>query len=361
MLQVALRAAWQEHKATGRPMLECYQSVGRVSGALANEADKARDRLPPDDQARLESIFVRLVRLGDTGGATRRGASLDEFDPPRRALLQKLGEDEYGRLVSVGATHAELAHEALITQWPWLQGMLKTNAADVRRLARLMERAKEWSAAPDERKASYLATGAERELFDELARQRGDWLSSARPRLRRSVEPRLSSRAREGAIRARANDDPSRSRATTIRRPDGARNIEAERRPVNAAKLALAAWPRDSEDTMTPKLPETLDALGQIVPNLRERRLLKDMQGCCFRRLQPGRQARRHRLLTDNTARVWDAETGRADRVLKGHEGPVTSRRLQPGRQARRHRLRRQDRARLGRRRPARNRAPQGT
>ena len=52
-------------------------------------------------------------------------------------------------------------------------------------------------------------------------------------------------------------------------------NIEAERRPVNAAKLALAAWPRDSEDTMTPKLPETLDALGRIVPNLRERRLLK--------------------------------------------------------------------------------------
>ena len=30
LLQVALRAAWQEHKATGRPMLECYQSVGRV-------------------------------------------------------------------------------------------------------------------------------------------------------------------------------------------------------------------------------------------------------------------------------------------------------------------------------------------
>ena len=72
-------------------------------------------------EARLESIFVRLVRLGDTGGATRLGASLDDFDPPRRALLQKLGEDEYGRLVSVGATHAELAHEALITQWPWLQ------------------------------------------------------------------------------------------------------------------------------------------------------------------------------------------------------------------------------------------------
>ena len=89
----------------------------------------------------------------------------------------KAGEDDYGRLVSVGATHAELAHDALITQWPWLQGMLKTNTADVRRLARLMERAKEWSAAPDERKAGYLATGAEREAVGELARRRPDWLS----------------------------------------------------------------------------------------------------------------------------------------------------------------------------------------
>ena len=179
LLQVALRAAWQRHRPQGLTMLECYQSVGRVSGALADEAKLVLQRLLPDDRGRLESIFVRLVRLGDTGGATRLGASLDDFDPPRRALLQKLGEDEYGRLISVGATHAELAHEALITQWPWLQGMLKANVADVRPLARLMERAKEWRAAPDHKKDGYLATGAERELFGALAKRRADWLSKA--------------------------------------------------------------------------------------------------------------------------------------------------------------------------------------
>jgi len=177
LLQVALRAAWQDHKATGRPMLECYQSVGRISGALAREADRARGRLPQEDQARLESIFVRLVRLGDTGGATRRPASLDEFDPPRRTLLQKLGSDACGRLVAVGERSAELAHEALITQWPWLQDMLKANAAGVRRLDRLMTRAHEWKQAPNEGKRSYLAFGAERDVFGELAAQRPDWLS----------------------------------------------------------------------------------------------------------------------------------------------------------------------------------------
>ncbi len=63
LLQVALRAAWQEHKATGHPMLECYQSVGRVSGALAKEAEKAWRKLPKYDRARLE---VSLCAAGET-------------------------------------------------------------------------------------------------------------------------------------------------------------------------------------------------------------------------------------------------------------------------------------------------------
>jgi monovalent cation:H+ antiporter-2, CPA2 family len=177
LLQVALRAAWQERRATSRPILECYQSVGRVSGALAREADKARHRLRPDDQARLESIFVRLVRLGDTGGATRRSASLNEFDSARKALLQKLAGDEYGRLIAVGEKSAELSHEALITQWPWLQGALKTDTGDLRGLDRLMARAREWDEAIENRKDAYLASGAERELYGNLAERRSDWLS----------------------------------------------------------------------------------------------------------------------------------------------------------------------------------------
>ena len=215
LLQVALRAASQRHhRATNRPMLECYQSVGRVSGALADEADLVLQRLPPDDRGRLESIFVRLVRLGDTGGATRLGASLDDFDPPRRALLQKLGEDEYGRLVSVGATHVELAHEALITQWPWLQDILKTNSADVRRLARLMERAKEWSAAPGENRAGYLASGAERDLFDDLAKPRArlvfaDGKRTLSPHPRRRFRT-ISRRRKPTQINASANATRSR-------------------------------------------------------------------------------------------------------------------------------------------------------
>ena len=64
-----------------------------------------------------------------------------------------MGDDQHGRLVAVGETSAEIAHEALITQWPWLQRTLKNDAPDARRLDRLMSRSREWSEAPVDEKA----------------------------------------------------------------------------------------------------------------------------------------------------------------------------------------------------------------
>src|SRR5271165_2614964 len=388
LLQVALKAAWREHKATNLGLLAAYHSVGGVLGALAREAEKVRTKLSADDQARLESIFVRLVRLGDTGGATRRTASLKEFDPPRQALLRRLGDDAHGRLVVISEASAEIAHEALITQWPWLLRTLRKNdARDVRTLDRLMSKAREWSEAPKNRKRDYLATGAERETFDEVAKQRTDWLSTVDREFveasnffhnnAREIEvlDRLKSMSREwsdapaerqaaylaaGAEResfdelARQRSDwlsdvdrdfvEESNRAYEIKREKERRafrvarhnesvartalaNVEAARRPVNAAKLALAAWPRDSGDIATPKLLETLDALGRIVPNLRERRLLKDAGE--FAAFSPD-GSRVVSASSNWTARVWDAATGNAIAVLSGHEDAVNSAAFSP-------------------------------
>jgi WD40 repeat protein len=139
---------------------------------------------------------------------------------------------------------------------------------------------------------------------------------------------------------------------------------EAEHRPVKAAKLALATWPRDAADTTVSKRPATLDALGRIVPNLRERRILENVVGFAIfspdgTRIatgspRPGVQiwdAASGRVIAtlsghsdkinsaafsndgtqivtaseDNTARIWDAFSGRAIATLEGHEGAVIS------------------------------------
>jgi WD40 repeat protein len=412
LLQVALRAAWLRHRANGRPMLECYQSVGRVSGALANEADAVLKRLPADDQARLESVFVRLVRLGDTGGATRRAAALDEFDAPRRDLLQRLGSAENGSLVAVGATTAEIAHEALITQWPWLAERLNSNADAIRRLGRLTAKAPGWAAAPDSEKAEYLAFGAERQLFSELAEKHPDWLSGtekdfvaashkahldelaadqreqarkladARTIVRRTLigggvalvlavaagafawyaqtERGVADAKTAEALKAEAKADIAARLAEAqkneaekatklaaaqsiiaIKESQEARrnasvaltalaNVEAQSHPFNAAKLALAAWPRNGADIGKPKLPETVDVLRRLVPYLRQIAALGgDDDSFTSAAFSPDGK---HVVTAsrDQTAHVWDAETGREIATLKGHSLDVTSAAFSP-------------------------------
>src|SRR3954469_12776245 len=128
--------------------------------------------------------------LGDTGGATRRLATRIEFDDVKWRLVQKLASKEARRLVLVGGSEAgetaEIAHEALVTQWPryqtWLSGRDPDGAdraADKRILDALTHRAVSWAAAPDARaKTQRLATGADLDAFVGLAGRRPVWLSA---------------------------------------------------------------------------------------------------------------------------------------------------------------------------------------
>src|SRR4051812_15702235 len=143
--------------------------------------------------------------LGDTGGATRRLATRIEFDDVKWRLVQKLASKEAKRLVLVGGGEtgetAEIAHEALVTQWPryqtWLSGRDLDDAdraADKRVLDALTPRAVAWAAAPDARaKAKRLATGADLDAFVGLVERRPAWLSAD--------EHKLVTNSREAATR----------------------------------------------------------------------------------------------------------------------------------------------------------------
>jgi hypothetical protein len=109
LVQMALYAMWQKHKADGAGLLVAYSQVGGVAGALAHEAENVRThRLDAGERELLASVFARLVRLGETGGATRRVADLADFDPPRGALAGKLATQGCGRLLLAGETLSRL-------------------------------------------------------------------------------------------------------------------------------------------------------------------------------------------------------------------------------------------------------------
>jgi hypothetical protein len=178
LIQMALFETWRKHKLDNSRLLEAYAGVGAISGALAHAAEEVRTKkLDPKQQDLLEPVFVRLINLGDTSGATRRVARIDEFDGSRRDLIKLLSEERCSRLLLLGAETVDICHEQLITQWPWLQSRISESAINARRLVRLIEKVSEWNGREGKDKDQYLATGAELEVFDNLARQHGDWLS----------------------------------------------------------------------------------------------------------------------------------------------------------------------------------------
>jgi tetratricopeptide (TPR) repeat protein len=177
LVQMALFEMWRESDGGQENLVEAYSRVGGVAGALAHAAEEVRtEKLTEDEAGLLEAVLVRLVTLGETGGATRRAARWEEFDAARRKLAERLTREHYGRLLLAGSDAIEICHEQLITQWPWWQNALSAAATDVRRLARLMQRAAEWSSGG--RPRGHLANGAELDFFRQIAKQRPSWLST---------------------------------------------------------------------------------------------------------------------------------------------------------------------------------------
>jgi WD40 repeat protein len=346
LVQMALYAMWQKHKADSARLLVAYSQVGGVAGALAHEAESVRTRrLDASEQEMLLPVFTRLVRLGETGGATRRFAEIADFDPPRRALSRKLATEDCGRLLLAGETSVEVAHEALITQWPWLQNMLQQAAADMRVLDGLMDKTRRWAAAGS-RKAEHLAAGAEREEFAALAGRRPEWLSgterdfvtaSSRAQRRATItkyaavaalflfaigaawQALIANRAQH-EIRAKLDElQVTQSRSLA----DRANRSTADGDAATAMLLALEALPDTSSNKQRPPVAPAEAALSRAYRELRESIVLKahtdHLLGASFS--PDGR-----RLVTasdDRTARLWDAQTGAPLFELSGHKGPV--------------------------------------
>ncbi|SEA17161.1 TIR domain-containing protein [Rubrimonas cliftonensis] len=171
LVQMALAASWRRAQVDRIGLTAAYAEVGGVLGALAHEAERVRtEALDAGEQALLFPLLIRLIRLGDAGGATRRPVALADLDEARRALAQKLASEASGRLLAVGEAAVEIAHEALIRQWPWLQRAIAEAGPDLRALARLADAAAAWREGG--RAARLLPNTADRTAFEALRSRR---------------------------------------------------------------------------------------------------------------------------------------------------------------------------------------------
>jgi len=253
------------------------------------------ERLTDAERALLPGLMVRLVRLGDTGGAIRRQARLDDLDPGRRALAQKLAAPEQHRLLMTTESAVEVSHEALFAQWPWLQTLLKSHSEEIRTLGRLGEQTALWEAS--RHAFSALPNAADRASYQALAKARPDWLARperallSRANVKRflgffglgtalaaimafgvaavffwTAAREAEQRAAENNARAQAALGEARDNAATafaaLARVEAARGND-----VGAAALALAAWPRDAASRRV-RLPQALGVLSDVLPAL---------------------------------------------------------------------------------------------
>jgi WD40 repeat protein len=147
LLSHALLETWQRRR--GHTLtLAGYTESGGVTGAIAQTADSVLQQLTPEQQSIARSVFLRLTELGEEGSQdTRRRVAPAELirtpaeTPMVEAVLTTLAD---ARLITTGEETVEVAHEALIREWPALRGWLDEDREGLRTHRHLTEAAQEW-------------------------------------------------------------------------------------------------------------------------------------------------------------------------------------------------------------------------
>jgi WD40 repeat protein/DNA-binding SARP family transcriptional activator len=135
LLSTALLELWTRRR--DRTLhLDDYLRAGGVEGAVARLAEEAFDRLDADGQAAAKRILLRLAAPGEGVEVVRRRAPLPEFDLDRDADASRaMAVFTDARLVTVAEGTVEVAHEALLHEWPRLRTWLEDDA-EARKLHR---------------------------------------------------------------------------------------------------------------------------------------------------------------------------------------------------------------------------------
>ncbi|MCL4299437.1 MAG: protein kinase [Anaerolineae bacterium] len=166
LLSHALLETWQRRRSRTLTF-GGYRESGGVRGAIAKTADRVWKKLEPEEQFAARNIFLRLTELGEGTQDTRRRvvraelealttvdqlARLTGYSPSDstavggsptvvESVLHTLAD---ARLITTGEDSVEVAHEALIREWPLLRQWLDENREGLYLHRHLTEAAQAW-------------------------------------------------------------------------------------------------------------------------------------------------------------------------------------------------------------------------
>ena len=144
LLSTALFELWE--RRDGRTIRAGeHAATGGVRGAVARLAEETYGGLNEEQKPIVRSVLLRLAGPGAGESVVRRRVPLAEFDAERNAdvarVLDVLADR---RLLTVSEGAVEVAHEALLREWPRFQEWLEEDREGRRLHAHLTATASEW-------------------------------------------------------------------------------------------------------------------------------------------------------------------------------------------------------------------------
>jgi WD40 repeat protein len=153
LLQFTLLRLWEERQRN-RVTMASYLRVGGGRQALARAADAVYDAMSPDDQATARRVLLLVgLAVDDRNEPTRtrvRRSQLLAADEDPDRVERVLGRLIRARLLRQNVSDAgaspeiEVAHEALVRNWPRLAEWLQEGHASLAERRRLEAKALEW-------------------------------------------------------------------------------------------------------------------------------------------------------------------------------------------------------------------------
>lgn len=162
-----------DHRRGNAMTLDSYRAAGGFTGALAGRADDLYQRLDPTEQDASRQLFLRLVTLTDEAEHLRRRVARSELEdlPVDQAALdtvmEKFGRQRlltFDRDPDFGDAMVEVAHEALLREWPRLREWIEVAHEGLLVQRRLTSALEEWQHARED--PSYLVGGGRLEQFE---------------------------------------------------------------------------------------------------------------------------------------------------------------------------------------------------
>ena len=146
LLSTALLELWRQRDGR-RLRLAAYVGSGGVQGAVARLAEDAFVGLDPSQQAVARKVLLRLAGEGEGGAIVRRRVALPELDahgsPEVAEVVARLTDR---RLLTVSDGAVEVAHEALLREWPRLREWLDDDVHGRRLHHQIGDAARAWDA-----------------------------------------------------------------------------------------------------------------------------------------------------------------------------------------------------------------------